>query len=301
MRSDRLRGPTADETIRHCGVGQGSGAPARRGVFLSGLLLALLLASCASSRRAEGPDLAHAAGWRWDILPAGAFDLAVASSPRTGTPMLVAYLEGDGLAYATAHQPALDPTPTDPVALRMALADPTRSAVAWIGRPCQYTLPDHGRHCRTGYWTTARYAPEVVDSLGIALDALKRQSGATRLVLVGYSGGGALAVLLAAGRSDVAEVVTVVADLDLEYWPRRDGLAPLADSLDPAQAADRLGMLPQVHFTGARDRTVGTDVVRAYLSRLPPGTPARLVEVPGFTHACCWARDWPALAAGLGW
>ncbi len=262
--------------------------------------LALLLAACGTaSRRAEGPDLARAAGWHWEVLAAGTFDVAVASAPRPQGRTLVVYLEGDGLAYVHPDQPALDPTPTDPVALRMALSDPSGLAVAWVARPCQYTLGDHGRNCRTATWTTARYAPEVVDSVGRAMDLLKGRSGAERLVLVGYSGGGAVAVLLAARRADVVKVVTVAADLDLAYWTGRQRLTPLTGSLDPANEAGRLGAMPQVHFTGAEDDRVGTEVVRSYLLALPADTPARLIEVPRFTHGCCWARDWPSLAAGI--
>jgi dienelactone hydrolase len=263
------------------------------------LLLALLvpgaLAACASSRQAEGPELARAAGWHWRIMPAGAFDLAVASSRRSGGDTLIAYLEGDGLAYVWRGQPSLDPTPTDPVALRLALADPGKTPVAWIGRPCQYTLPDHARNCRSAEWTERRYAPEILDSVSAALDALERQTGAHRLVLVGYSGGGAIAVLLAARRRDVALIITVAADLDLGYWTRREHLSPLTASLDPADVAVEVKAIAQFHFTGVDDDIVGTDVARAYLARLPPGAPAHLVEVPGFTHTCCWARDWPSL------
>jgi pimeloyl-ACP methyl ester carboxylesterase len=259
------------------------------------LLIALALAGCASSRHAEAPKLAEDAGWRWRILPAGPFDLAVASSRRSGGDALTAYIEGDGLAYVRPHRPALDPTPTDPIALRLALADPGTGPVAWIARPCQYTMPAHGRGCRSAEWLDRRYAPEVLDSTDAALDALKRESGARHLVLVGYSGGGALAVLLAARRRDVTRIVTVAANLDLAYWVRRDGLSPLTGSLDPADAAPRLKDIPQMHFAGSDDRSVGPDVVRAYLAHLPPGAPARLIAVPDFTHTCCWAHDWPSL------
>lgn len=267
------------------------------------VLLALMLAACAPSRMTEGPKLARAAGWRWDILPAGMFDLAVASSSRTGSETLVVYLEGDGFAYVHARQPSQDPTPTDPVSLRLALAHPGQAAVAWVGRPCQYTLSDHGRNCAVSFWTGHRYAPAVVDSMGLAVDALKQRAGAARVILVGYSGGGALAVLLAARRQDVTAIVTVAADLDLAYWTSRDGLTPLVGSLDPAQAATAVGALPQVHFTGSKDDTIGTDVVASFMRQLPPGAPARMVEIAGFTHGCCWARDWSGLAAGLvpGW
>lgn len=260
------------------------------------ILAILSLAACASSRRSDGPDLARTAGWTWEITPAGTFDLAVATSPRRTADALMVYLEGDGFAYVNAHQPALDPTPTDPVSLKLALADPGNNAVAWIGRPCQYTQPEHGRNCRAAYWTASRYAPEVLDSMGAALDLLKRRSNASRLVLVGYSGGGTTAVLLAARRNDVDKVITVAANLDLDYWTRRDGLSPLAGSLDPAlQSAETLGRIPQLHFTGGRDRTVGSDVVRSYLNRLPPQAPARLVEIAEFTHSCCWVKEWPSL------
>ncbi len=268
------------------------------------LLLVPLLAACASSRQTVGPDLVRTAGWRWEVLPAGTFDLAVASPPgAAGGDIVAIYLEGDGFAYVQPRQPSSDPTPTDPVALRLALSHPGHAAAAWIGRPCQYTLPDHGRNCASPFWTVRRYAPEVVDAMGAAVDAVKRRAGATRVILVGYSGGGALAVLLAARRTDVAAVVTVVADLDLDYWTRRDGLSPLAGSLDPAQAAAALGAVAQIHFTGGKDVAVGTDVVAAYMRRLPQGTPARMVEIAGFTHGCCWARDWAGLSADVvpGW
>ena len=268
---------------------------------LAALLLAVLTAGCAQARQDAGPDLARAAGWQWDILPAGTFDLAVAQSPRRVGDVLTVYLEGDGFAFVGPRQPALDPTPTDPVALKLALAEPGGGPTAWVGRPCQYTLPNHGRNCRTVYWTIGRYAPEVIDAVGSAVDDLKRRHGSSQVVLVGYSGGGAVAALLAARRTDVARVITVAANLDLDYWTRRDGLSPLTGSLDPAQQpAEVLGRIPQLHFTGGRDRTVGTDVVRSYLGHLLPQAPARLVEIPDFTHSCCWVKDWRVLLSQYG-
>ena len=260
--------------------------------------LLLTLAACTGSRQALWPDLTEGAGWRRDIVPAGQFDLAAAFSPIPAGEVLTVYLEGDGLAYLRPRQPALDPTPDDPIALRLALADPKSSA--WLGRPCQYTLPDHGRGCDKSYWTDARYGPAVVEGMNAALDAVKVRTGARRLILAGYSGGGALAVLLAARRSDVAAVVTIVADLDLDYWTSRDGLSPLRGSLDPADDAAVLGTLPQLHFTGGRDVTTGTDIVRSYLRRLPAGAPARLIEIADFDHSCCWVKDWPNLVGELG-
>jgi esterase/lipase len=54
-----------------------------------------------------------------------------------------------------------------------------------------------------------------------AVTALKRASGASRLRLVGYSGGGVMAMLLAARRDDVAQVVTIAAPLRLAAHGQR--------------------------------------------------------------------------------
>lgn len=262
------------------------------------LILAVCLASCAAlgNRLALGPELVGAAGWHWEILSSGVFDLAVAFPPGQSGDVLTVYVEGDGFAFVHPRQPSMDPTPTDPVALRLALAQPKfGGAVAWLGRPCQYTLPGHGRNCDARYWTNGRYAAEVIASLGLALDALKARTTASRLILVGYSGGGAAATLLAAHRRDVVGIITVAADLDLAYWTQRDGLSPLAGSLDPAAFAAQLGALPQYHFTGQQDMVVGTDVARSYFRRLPPLNNSTVQEIPGFNHTCCWVSAWPGL------
>lgn len=259
------------------------------------ILLCLIVAACSGLAERQGlaPRLAGAAGWTSETLTGGSFAMAAAVAPLRASPTLVVYLEGDGFAYVDRSRPASDPTPLDPTALRMALAHPDDGVNrAWLGRPCQYVM---STRCGTTYWTDRRYAPEIVDGVSAAIDQLKARSHATRLVLVGYSGGGAIAALLAARRGDVARLVTVAADLDVGYWTARGTLTPLTGSLDPADHASALAGVPQVHFTGGKDRVVGTDVARAYLARLPAGAPARLIEVPEFGHVCCWARDWPGL------
>lgn len=259
------------------------------------VLLCLVGTACGglADRQALAPRLTHEAGWTFETLTGGAFEMAAAVAPVKVSPTLVVYLEGDGLAYVDRSQPAHDPTPRDPTALRLALAHPDRSAnVAWLGRPCQYVMSPQ---CQTAYWTDKRYAPEIVDSVSIVIDQLKARSHAANLTLVGYSGGGAIAALLTARRGDVGRLVTVAADLDLTYWTMRQKLTPLGGSLDPADFTTALAGVPQVHLTGGKDTVVGTEVARAYLSRLPASAPARLIEVPGFTHTCCWARDWSEL------
>ncbi|MBN9409710.1 MAG: alpha/beta fold hydrolase [Burkholderiales bacterium] len=264
----------------------------------------LLLAGCGAlptpgERGDEARALMAAAGWQPLRIGAGRFVLQAARSPQTAStsapvPELAVFIEGDGLAWRDARTPSDDPTPLDPVALRLALAGPHRPA-AWLARPCQYDDAASSR-CTPRDWTDARWSPEVVDALDAALDRLRAEAGARRLVLVGYSGGGALAALLAARRDDVARLVTVAAVLDAQAWTRVHGLTPLTGSLDPASAAPALATVPQWHFVGADDMVTGLAAVQPFIARLPAGAPAAVQLQAGFDHACCWARDWHRLS-----
>ena len=238
--------------------------------------------------------LARQAGWSYGMVEAPPFALAAAVSPATrGAATLTIYLEGDGLAFLGPHTISADPTPTDPLALRLALSHPG-GVIAYLARPCQYGVKPP---CHPAYWTSHRYAPEVVAGVGAAIDGIKARVKAERVILVGYSGGGALAVLVAAERSDVSGLVTVAANLDLALWTKLQGLTPLSRSLDPATMAERVAHIPQVHFTGVRDDVVPAEVSRAFVQRANAQGRARLVPVEKFGHVCCWVEEWPKLTA----
>ena len=263
------------------------------------LLIALALSACASlpspaERGNSAEALAAAQGWRKMVLPAGRFELLAFLSAR---PMvkdtLTVYIEGDGFAWATASQPSLDPTPIHPVGLELALRD-TRGAVAYLARPCQYTQAT-SPNCNPDYWTSRRFAPEVITASSNALDLLKARSGAKQLVLVGYSGGGAVAALLAARRDDVEALITVAGNLDHQAWTSHHHIDPLVGSLNPADEAARLLRMPQLHFVGARDEVMPALVARAYADRFPKARRPELRIIAGQAHLCCWVEQWPAL------
>ncbi len=130
-----------------------------------------------------------------------------------GAGRLHVYIEGDGHAWENTRTPSSDPTPHSDVTLRLAAADPTACAVLYLARPCQYTRV-LSPACATRYWTDARFAPEVISATNAAIDRAKAQTGAQRVVLVGFSGGGAVAVLAATLRDDVAFLGTVAGNLD---------------------------------------------------------------------------------------
>lgn len=239
--------------------------------------------------------MAARAGWQESRLAAGGFRLLALHPAPRGTPELAVFIEGDGFAWVDPRTPSADPTPTDPVALRLALAEPHRVS-AYLGRPCQFEPGRLAQACHSGDWTQARFSPAMVEAMDQAVSQLKQLFGAGRLVLVGYSGGGTLAALLAARRTDVTLLVTVAAVLDHAAWTRHHGVSPLVGSLNPAAQTQALRGVRQIHFVGGRDTVSGQPAVQPYLDRLAASDKALLIEVPSFNHQCCWVRQWPLLS-----
>jgi len=235
--------------------------------------------------------LADQAGWQPEDITTDNFTLrAFLPSGKKKSKILTIYVEGDGLAWINSSTPSHDPTPIDPLALQLALRD--ADASVYLARPCQFV---GGRNCSQKYWGSHRFSVEVIYAFNQAVGQLKQQFGAESLILVGYSGGGAVAALVAALRSDVSRLVTVAGNLDHKAWTVEHHLSPLSGSLNPAEMASQLMNIPQIHFVGDRDRTIGESVVRAYASKFPIGAPLEVVVLPGFDHHCCWVEGWPVL------
>lgn len=264
---------------------------------------ACLAAGCTSlpnprERRAFADDLTARYGWIAQNMATGTFAL-VAYVPQTFVPAetLTVYLEGDGFAWVTGTQPSLDPTPRNPLGLRLALAQPTGN-VAYLARPCQYVDAER-TGCSQRYWTTQRFAPEVIAASETAIDRLKQHFGASKIVLVGYSGGAAVAALLASRRSDVVHLITVAGNLDHRAWARHHSISALEGSLNPADVAGRLAGLPQTHFVGGRDSVIPLALAKRWPSGFVSDDGANLHVIPEFDHGCCWAERWATLITEL--
>lgn len=256
-----------------------------------------LAAGCATppspAERANTANrLAAAHGWQAQSLNAGHFRVRAYLPVASASDQLVVYLEGDGLAWLTPTHPSNDPTPVQPLALQLALAQPSGTA-AYLARPCQYmaTQPN----CALRYWTDARFAAEVVDSLDQAIEQLKTRYAARSLVLVGYSGGGTLALLLAARRTDVQRIITVAGNLDPDAWADFHHLRPLRQSLNPTLQRAALAHIPQQHLSGEHDQVVPTALTLRFNDVYPAGAASRVLRFADYDHQCCWARDWPQI------
>jgi hypothetical protein len=260
--------------------------------------LLLALASCSAARQFrvdEATAIGRAGGLEPLLLQARGFNILGFERADREQATLTVYIEGDGRAWLNPWQPSTDPTPTDPVGLRLASADPA-SPLLYLARPCQFVASDA---CDKRLWTSARLSPEIVELFQQLIDDAMRRTNSVRLGLVGYSGGGALAALIAERRRDVAWLVTVAADLDLAEWVRLESIEPLPGSLDPADSAAAIQQLPQTHFVGANDPVVPPAVAEAFVRRMSNPPAARVIVEPSFDHECCWVATWPQLVRQL--
>lgn len=273
--------------------GSRRGAPwdlAHSGLAVLGLAV-LGLAACASPAR-HADDLARRSGFTRELVAGDGFlhriyrNAAASGAGVSGT--LHVYIEGDGRPYRRPDLIAADPTPRDPMMLRLMALDPGPSI--YLGRPC-YFEPERDPACQSIFWTLRRYGPEVLASMEAALRAELKRAGASRLVLFGHSGGGTLAVLLAQRVDAVGRVVTIGANLDLAAWCRLHRYSPLAGSLNPADFKPRAG-LEILHWVGAEDRNTPPALISA-AARARGGEPVRVLAHED--HNCCWEPLWPGI------
>lgn len=252
----------------------------------------LLTASCTPSseaRRGNAHLIAQDAGfvrqsWAHQNLP-----MVTYHSFRSPTDTLNIYIEGDGYAFASRRKPSDDPTPINPVSLKLALSSGVE-AVAYIGRPCQYVTPAGALRCDPIYWTSHRFAPEVVDTIHDVINQLKVQAGASRITLAGYSGGGVIAALIAAKRHDVDHLTTIAAPLSLKSWLAYHNLSPLEGD-DPLEQIEKFCSISQVHYWGEVDRVVPVASIMSFVDAVRRCPGARIEIVSGAGHHYAWEHE----------
>lgn len=205
--------------------------------------------------------------------------------------VLHVYIEGDGRPWRTRNRVALDPTPDNPLMLELMTLD--SAPALYLGRPCYFGVAD--AHCSPFWWTDRRYAGVVVASLDQVIDRYAADHAG--IVLIGHSGGGALAMLLAQRRSDVLAVVTLAGNLDTGAWAARHGYTPLSGSLNPAEQPPLESGIRQFHLVGAHDEVITPAMLEAALDGR---SGAELRVIADADHTCCWRDLWPDVLAEVG-
>lgn len=203
------------------------------------------------------------------------------------------YIAGDGLPWTAGIIPSRDPTPRMPLVLSLIKQD--RSAALILGRPCYHGLYNNPL-CDASLWTNRRYSSVIVDSMEQAIEALSRQYQSAEIVLVGYSGGGALAVLLAERIPYTTAVITIGANLNTDAWTQYHRLLPLSGSINPVDRPNLPETLIQKHYVGQLDEVMPASLIETYTrSHLS----SELLVVDNFKHRCCWENIWTQIIKAI--
>jgi len=230
--------------------------------------------------------------WHELALSTTSFPLRAYISPNNlSDTTLTIYIEGDGVAWIRGEYPSNDPTPRDPIGLKLALAQPS-GATAYLARPCQFI---ESTLCNPKVWTSERFSEVVVQSTNQAISLLKSRTQAQKIILVGYSGGAAIALLVAAQRHDVKLIVSVAGNVNPHLWTNNSGMQPLVGSLDPQNFVNRLEGIPQVYLVGGQDRVIPPELAYRLMEQFPQNARPRVIEVKENGHVCCWVEQWPLL------
>ena len=197
------------------------------------------------------------------------------------------YIEGDGLAWITRSRVSDDPTPTNPLGLKLMLKDPNTCKI-YLARPCQYI---DSNKCEKKYWSSARFHKKVIDSYNEVLNTIKTLYQNDTFELVGYSGGGAVATLLSAQRDDISRLVTIAGNLDTEKWTKIHNISPLYDSLNPADFTKELEKIPQLHLIGGKDTIIPFSIFNSYKSKFQNNENIHYKIYDDYTHSKGWIEE----------
>ena len=263
-------------------------------VVLAGIVFLAFAAGCADTR-VPAARIARESGFQEDLIQGAGFRHRIYRHlPPDGVAgVLHIYIEGDGRPFIAHTFVTADPTPRDPLMLHLMALDPAPSV--YLGRPCYFGLA-HDRGCNSSFWTLKRFSPEVIASLAAALRSEAERVQASSIEIYGHSGGGTLAVLLAARVPRVTHVITIGATLDIAAWCSLHGYSPLLGSMNPARSHLDLEGIRVLHLVGSEDTNTPPEFVKSAAAQMGAEDAVRVI--PGYTHNCCWQELWRAALGG---
>jgi hypothetical protein len=261
----------------------------KRTLLIVSVLVMTACASIGTNYHDYGFQLAQQAGFKTALIKTEVFDLTAFVRIENHHQPIHFYIEGDGFAWVNRSQLSSDPTPHQPIGLKLATKD-THANVVYLARPCQYQR--NNRFCSSDYWSTKRFSVEVIRAMNNAVNQLNEFNQPVELI--GYSGGAAIAVLLASQRTDVSSLRTVAGNLDHRYVNRLHHVDEMPESLNPIDVATKVSSVPQLHFVGSDDKVIPVEVGTNFIAKLGDRRCARLVEIKA-RHQDDWEVQWSRL------
>jgi pimeloyl-ACP methyl ester carboxylesterase len=168
--------------------------------------------------------------------------------------------------------------------------------IVYLGRPCHYASEyDFESRCHKRYWTTHRYAEDVIAAYDTIFDQLKSKYNIIGFNIIGFSGGGNIAGLLAARREDIRAITTIAGNVDNDFFTQYHRVSGMPSSLNMADYAQTLSVTPQIHYIAEDDRFVPPEIYQSYRAKLPHTNCTKAITVQGTTHLEGWDEQWTEL------
>lgn len=230
-------------------------------------------------------------GFTERVVRGGDFYLLTYQKVTNPSAPYVVYIEEDGAIGDIRVSD--DPTPRKSRALRLAMLD-KRPNVVYVSRPCQYVKylgQEFSAGCDQRYWSDMIMSDPVIESVNSVINQVTKQAP---VHLVGGSGGGSVAVLVAARNSHVKSILTIGANLDHAAFRALHRVSRMGHSLDPINYVDVVARIPQLHVSCGKDIIVPPFIVDKFVSS-SAGKCAQHVIIPNIDHYKGWEDAWPSV------
>ncbi len=251
------------------------------------LLLSIVLLSSCKTLTYEHDSIGKMYGFQKVLVKGGDFWITTYQKISDKRKPYVFYIEGDGAAFAGKYQVSRNPTPRKPMFIKLAAMD-DRPNVVYVARLCQYTPTKLNPKCNTQYWTNKRMSDDTVQSLN---DVINNINNHNKFSLIGFSGGGGIAVMIAARNSMVKDVITVAANLDHVAFTTLHNVTPMIGSLNPIDYVNQVKHIPQLHISGGKDNIVPPFIADKFVQKAASNcVKQQIYEETSHNHG--WRKVW---------
>ncbi len=239
------------------------------------------------SKHIVAENIAATAGFEKKLVQGGKFLFTTFQKNISHHKPYIIYIEGDG-QIAKGSVISLDPTPKTPMLITLITLD-KRENLVYLARPCQHTPMELNPNCNKEYWLDKRMSEDSVESMN---EAIKHIAANNPIDLVGFSGGGGMAILIAAQNHNVRSITTIAGNLDTLAFTEFHRVRPIKYSLNPIDYAKQVNNIPQLHLSGGNDRVVPALIADNFVkvSDNPKCIQHRIF--PNNTHTRGWNNVW---------
>ena len=200
---------------------------------------------------------------------------------------LIIYIEGDGVSWIDRFTISSNPTPTDPLAFRLAKIDKSDN-VLYLARPCQYVQTNNCDNSEI--WSVSQYSEDVLSSYRAIIDSLSDKF--KEIHIVGYSGGAGVAMYLGSSNNKkIKSIRTIAGNINNNELIELGNYTPPKESVNFNLIEKNIKNISQAHYFGKNDKVIPKDLYLNFIKRNEGNTCIKIKEVQA-THNDGWSSFW---------